>query len=227
MKMTDREAYSLYPDDGWIYDKIYVAGLQNIRCGYSGAPIPYDGNYCVKPIRNLDGCSIGSHIVENMMFWTPPFGSTWFEYIDAIHWTADFIKDETGNWIATNKFVGILNEKDHRKFDFWIREEEFMKSEALKEKEKVSLEQVFNTIPKFLKDVKQAPIVNLEFRGNIVIDAHLRPNSDPVEWDCMKPVWGCEPDSKYLTSMRDRGFEYIPETENHVNRFGFFVKKVH
>lgn len=201
--MTDAEAWNKYPEDRWVYDKIDIAVRYGVDCG-SGCymPIPTSNKYVVKPIINLDGCSIGSRIVENLEGFTVPDNSGWFEYLEGEHWTVDFRRVGDG-WESENFFYGV---KDHTKFLRWFYS---------------------NDIPDVnfglvLSKIKQAPIVNFEGIGDKVIEVHLRGNTDPVQWDEFVPVWKGY-DYRFYEEQPDV-WKYIDDKEDHPGRVGFFVR---
>lgn len=205
-QMHDATAYELYPKDKWIYDKRVIAGLEDVACG---DVIPDNKRYCVKPCENLEGCSIGSKIVEDMQGWKVPAGFAWFEYLEGTHWTADYIRDDNG-WILQNIFIGDKDSTDHKKFLRWFKPKT------------VDLER-YCIYPEWLSAVKEAPVVNIEFIGGKAIEAHLRGNTDPVSYDLLIPMWFNQTPSE-ISRWKEKGFKYLPETQNHIGRHGFYVK---
>lgn len=207
--MHDEEAYELYAPDRWVYDKRLIAQLEKVRSGDT-ARIPDDGKYCVKPRYNLEGCSIGSKIVQDMKGWKVPREYAWFEYLEETHWTADYFRDDEGRWNINNIFIGDKNPADHKKFLRWYKPEPSELGQCC-------------IYPKWLHVIKEAPVVNVEFIGTKAIEAHLRGNTDPVEYDLLIPMWF--PQTPYeIARWKEKGFKYLPETQNHIGRHGFYVK---
>lgn len=209
--MNDREAFYLYPEDNWVYDKTEIASVFEVDYGKL---IPDDKEYCVKPKINLEGCSIGSKFVKNLEGFVVPEGLQWFEKLEGIHWTCDFIKTENG-WEMMNIFSGVPFIRDHTKFQFWytIDAERF---------EKNNLHLVMDPCQKILAEIKSAPVVNFEFIGTKAIECHLRGNTDPVEYDLIIPDWeGIYRDKQ---DMKEQGFIYIEDKQEHPGRKGFWVK---
>ena len=80
-------------------------------------------------------------------------------------------------------------------------------------------------IPEFLSEIKVAPIVNVEYIGNNIIEAHLRANTDPVQWDTFVPVWEDDNHYDYTNEEWKRmGYQYIKDVQNHPGRVGFWVR---
>lgn len=209
--MNDREAYDLYPEDNWVYDKTEIAKIFEVKCGHL---IPDNKEYCVKPKMNLDGCSIGSRFVKNIEGFTVPEGHHWFEKLKGIHWTCDFFRD--GNsWNMRNCFYGEMYPNDHTRFQFWKR----LDQQTIMDN---NLTLVLKTCMKVLHNIRSAPIVNFEFLGLKAIECHLRGNTDPVEYDVIIPDW----DGIYRNKdqMIEQGYDYIVDKEDHPGRKGFWVK---
>ena len=76
----DIDAWPWYPEYRWVYDKLKIAASQNLPCGPHGVEPP---SYPVfsKPIINLKGMGLGSHIMNSSLemqhhsaaghFWMP------------------------------------------------------------------------------------------------------------------------------------------------------------
>lgn len=207
--MTDLEAWQLYPQDRWVYDKRVIADLYGVK---HGRMIPEEGKYCIKPIVNLMGCSVNSKIVHS------PKGAEilkmmeWFEFLEGPHWTADYVRVE-GVWEMRNAFRGFPNKDDHTRFDKWVRMPETF----------------YQHIPLWLKKVQQANVVNVEFIGHHAIEAHLRGNTDPVMYDEFYPVWEEGLDfvvygDRDIIDLSNAGYQFIVDEEDHPGRIGFYVK---
>lgn len=209
--MNDREAFDLYPEDNWVYDKKEIADIFEVGNGFL---IPDAQEYCVKPRINLDGCSIGSRFVKNLEGFTVPDGHLWFEKLEGIHWTCDFFRDRN-SWTMKNSYQGFPFENDHKKFYLWRR----LDQETII---KHSLSFVIKKCFKVLVNIKTAPVVNFEFIGLNAIECHLRANTDPVEYKDIVPDW----EGIYVNkqSMKEMGYAYIEDKENHPGRKGFWVK---
>lgn len=203
--MDDFAAYSLYPKDNWVYDKREIADLYNVK--YFKV-IPTNEKFCVKPFKNLFGCSVNSQIVDNLKGFNTPSECLAFEYLEGIHWTADYEYTELHGWVSKNVYIGEKFENNHQRFKHWY---------AIKPNLTFDNFSYFK-IPKFLEYIIQTPIVNVEYIGNKAIEVHLRGNTDPVGWDEIIPVWDTYPINF------PQGYQYFDDKENHPGRVGFFVK---
>lgn len=206
--MNDQEAYELYPEDNWVYDKAEIAAFFKVR---QGLLIPDDAEYCVKPRTNLEGCSIGSKFVRDLKGFTVPEGFCWFEKLEGIHWTCDFVKTEENGWLMTNPFKGVPYSKDHKRFQYWER----LKSGDVEWFD-------MNACVSVLHNIKKATVVNFEFIGGKAIECHLRGNTDPIEYDLIIPDW--EGIYRNKEEMKEKGFIYLKDKENHPGRKGFWAK---
>lgn len=205
--MNDREAFYKYPRDSWVYEKSNIAELYGVRF-YS--TIPDNRAYCVKPNVNLDGCSIDSKIVASLKGFTVPEGCLAFEYLDGIHWTADYKYLEDKGWVIDNVYRGIKSSDNFHRFTKWFVPHEFTTDEL--------------TMPDFLNYIMVAPVVNVEYIGNKAIEVHLRGNTDPIEYDEFYPDWGNYTIFDHYDFL-DAGYVYIVDKEEHPGRLGFYCKK--
>lgn len=195
--MTDHEAYSLYPGDNIWYNKLYLAK----RLGYNAGtgPVPYDGEFVIKPTINLHGCGIGAKIGYYKKNYPVPDDYFWSEVFTGRHITIDYSKIN-GYWCQGHTFEGFKDDPtDLLKFSLW---------------RKVEYPYV---LPEIFNDV-QVDTLNIEIIGNKIIEVHLRHNTDPVEYDCFIPIWSNEQDCP-------QGHVRIDDRENHPGRLGFFIKE--
>lgn len=222
---NDREAFIRYSGANYIYNKAQVAEHFGVRWGTQS--IPDDGKYCIKPLMNLDGCSKDAIIVENVkgMELQPGFG--YFEYLKGRHWTFDVINDgylfDVNREVAIPNIVSVFEGTPHpldfKKFLKWERilnpqreEIEFLHSDQFA----LMIENI-NIMVDF--DIRPDLVINFEMIGNKPIEIHLRRNTDPVDWDVFYPVWKDIPVPAEAKSLK-----YIPDTENHPDRIGFYVR---
>ena len=218
--MQDDDAYKKYPHHHKWFNKLYVAELFKYKCGPSGTSPAEDGTYVVRPIYNLSGMGIGAHVKEikagdNNA--TPP-GYFWCEYLTGKHYSANYVWEYdrdmiTGRWQQPWKgsscWEGTNMPINLTKFVEWKR------SDYIPE------------VPNELNELRDVKEINVEFKGNQVIEVHLRPSSDP-EYDHMIPVWRSDYGIKKEHYMI-HGFKYIESYDDaagYLNdpRMGFFVK---
>lgn len=189
MIRTDAEAWAAYPQDRWVYDRLELAALQGYPCGPAGIEPPgrpeeWEKLWWSKPIINLDGMAIGSgpyqHPVPPGHFWMPRFHGE--------HLSLDFARDEKGRWscVLAVENIPLADGRPH----MWVRWDAATPG--------------LPPFPRILQSV-DAPVVNVEFIGNQVIEAHLRPNPDFEGRDFrnLVVVWADDPGLEQIRSMRN------------------------
>ena len=92
----DIEAWSLYPQHRWLFNKLDVA----LRLGYDAAPVvvpvTQSGKYVVRPIYNLYGMGIWATVEElhpDLLFSDHAVGKPgtfWCEYFEGDHLSVDY-----------------------------------------------------------------------------------------------------------------------------------------
>jgi hypothetical protein len=165
----DYQAWIEYPQYRWIYNKLELSIKLGYDAGPACVPITKTGNYIIRPIYNLYGMGIGSHIrkidiseaklMENHAL-IPP-GYFWCEYFEGDHISIDFkrTKSPSGSifaWKIFHAMQGIENKKELTKFEKWIR---------------IELTDIL--LPDFLNEI-DCPYLNIEMIGNKIIEVHLR-----------------------------------------------------
>ena len=217
--MDDEDTYTIFPHHRKWFSKLYVAELFGYTCGPSGVKIPEDNVYVIRPIMNISGLGVGAYTAELKKgdLSTPP-GYFWCEYLTGKHYSANYVwqydRDQImgewkqpwkGNscWEGTNMPINLT------KFVEWKR------SDYIPE-----VPQELHT----LRDVKE---INIEFKGDQVIEVHLRHSPDP-DYDHLIPVWASD-FGKKKEHMEMHGFEFIESYDNadgHLDdpRIGFLVK---
>lgn len=197
MIKTDVQAYAAYTSDRHLYNKLYLAGIEGAVCGTGH--IPYDGLWIVRPIINLEGMGIDANIGHLCQGDLVPDGMFYCEVFTGRHITIDYVREE-GKWFQSHTFQGFNTPDNLIQFSKWVR-----------------IEYPF-PIPRWLKRV-EANHINIEMIGDKVIEAHLRPNPDPVMYDEFWPIWSnnqLPPGDRYVK---------IPDKEDHIGRLGFYVYK--
>jgi len=195
--MTDEEAYRLNPRDNIWYNKLYLAERLNYIAGYG--PIPYDGEFVIKPTINLTGCGIGAKIGSFKRNDPVPPDCFWSEAFKGRHITIDYSKIN-GQWQQGHTFEGFRDDPaDLLKFSLWRRVDY-----------SYQLPGVFNDI--------KADKLNIEIIGDRIIEVHLRHNTDPIQYDWFIPIWS---DDQVCPDDCIR----IDDQEDHPGRLGFFVRK--
>lgn len=218
--MEDDQAYQKYPHHRKWFNKLYVAELFGYKCGPAGISIPEDGTYVIRPIYNLSGMGVGAEVKELKAGddTATPAGYFWCEYLTGKHYSAtykwEYDRDHIMGkwkqpWKGSSCWEGINMPINLTKFVEWKRSD--------------YIPEVPNQLNE-LRDVKQ---INVEFKGNQVIEVHLRPSSDP-EYDHLIPAWGSDYEVKKEHYMI-HGFKYIESYDDADGqlddpRLGFWVK---
>ena len=161
--IDDADAWYMYPQYRWLFNKLDVAIRLGYQAGPACIPINQSGNYIVRPIYNLYGMGIGAHKLyidisqSNDMknhALIPP-GYFWCEYFEGNHYSIDYKKVD-GVWKPYCTMIGKTNQKVLTKFHSWIK-----------------IENIDIDIPKWVNDINVERL-NIESIGNRIIEIHLR-----------------------------------------------------
>lgn len=195
---------SIKPDHIWILDKLILSRKLGYKCGPVGTDVPRPEWYIVRPCVNALGLGLGAQKIfiekETMHL---PVGHFWCEWFDGEHHSVDYLpKSKT----KVNTIKGI--KYSHMDLVQW---EKWIKVDHKKE----------HIIPDFLFPIiLDYECINLEYIGNKLIEAHLRPNEDFSEGKASEefiPVW------KGQKTAPPVGYRYIDYPDVH-GRIGAFVK---
>ena len=218
--MEDCEAYSLYPHHRKWFNKLYVAETFGYDCGPAGVAPTKDGTYVIRPIYNLSGMGIGAVVKEIKAgdHTAVPAGYFWCEYLTGKHLSANYVwqydRDHIdGKWINPWKggscWEGVNMPINLTKFIEWKRSDYIPR------------------VPDQLASLRDVKFINVEFKGDQVIEVHLRHSPDP-DYDHIIPVWSSDLGSK-REHMEMHGFQFIESYDNADGqlddpRIGFLVK---
>ena len=218
--MQDDDAYSKYPHHRKWFNKLYIAELFGYDCGPSGTAPTKDGTYIVRPIYNLSGMGVGAEVKEIKAgdCTAAPAGYFWCEYLTGKHYSANYKwkydRDmQDGKWLQPWKgfscWEGTNMPINLTKFVEWKR------SDYIPE------------VPDELVCLRDVEVINVEFKGNQVIEVHLRPSPDP-DYDHIIPVWASDLGIK-KQHMEMHGFHFVDSYDDADGqlkdpRVGFLVK---
>jgi hypothetical protein len=212
MIKDDCEAWKKYPQHHNWFNKLWVSEKLGHKCGPCGTTPDKSGYYIVRPTYNLSGMGVGAeykYLTPDDYSQVPP-GYFWQEIFLGKHYSAqyEFVHDAPPYWKPINCFKGLRLLPDLWKFDKWVR------SDYVPE-----VPRVFNE----LSDVKR---INIEFKGDVPIEVHLRDSPDP-EYDEFIPIW--EGMQKEIDKYINMGYSYIESFDDadgflHTPRLGFVVK---
>ena len=116
----DPMAFEQFPRHRWVYDKLLVAQSQGLTCGLPEAPPLKYPVFC-KPVTNLSGMGVGSHLLRNR----PDFrryckpGTFWMKHLTGAHVSTDWavVRGEPVWCRHTQGMPGPAGT-----FDYWIIE---------------------------------------------------------------------------------------------------------
>lgn len=176
--------------DLWIYNKLFLSRHLGHLCGPTGVPVPYPGNYIVRPSINLLGMGRFSRIewIQNSTDDFHP-AEFWCEIFKGRHISVDFQEKKS-------KLV-ILGEKDEKdplyKWKKWTKIDEEIE------------------FPEILSDLKgNYEWINCEFIENKLIEVHVRENPNFRYGNKVAiPVWNDQnvENNKNLTYIEDNSYK--------------------
>lgn len=199
MIKTDLEAFVKYPKDAHWYNKVHLSRQLGYNCGVD--TIPESGKWIVRPITNLKGMSRQA-VIDYFKKGTPiETGMFYCEVFEGRHITIDYIR-ESGTWSQHHTFEGFNTPENLTQFSRWKK-----------------VDYTYKLQP-FLQNV-EADHINIEVKGDKIIETHLRPNPDPVMYDDFWPIWSESQKPPFVNYVR------IPDKddETEMGRLGFFVPK--
>lgn len=218
--MDDDDAYIAYPHLRKYFNKLYIAELFGYDCGPAGLAPSKDGTYVVRPIYNLAGMGVGAYVkdIKAGDCRSVPAGYFWCEYFDGKHYSANYVwkydrDNVTGAWNDPWKglscWEGINMPVNLSRFVEWKRSDYIPK------------------VPDQLIPLRDAKYLNVEFKGDKVIEVHLRYSKDP-DYNHLIPVWSSEPEEK-RKHMELHGFQFIEDFDDADGqlddpRIGFLIK---
>lgn len=213
--MEDFEAWKSFPHMRQWFDKLYLAQSMGYDCAPGGVPPTKSGYYCVRPIYNIDGMSVGARkqwIDAGDRTGIEP-GYFWCEWFDGDQYSVTY-EAELDSLYGYNQKSCFKADRDvDRLFRFkkWTRSS------------------LHIPLPYRLEDefmFSGVSIINVEMIGNKVIEVHLRDTPDP-DYDELIPVWSDE--QQIVDIYTKMGYTYIEAPDNSngylpVYRLGFMVK---
>ena len=218
--MKDSEAYKAYPHHHKWFNKLYVAETFGYDCGPSGIAPTKDGTYVIRPIYNLSGMGVGAYVKELKAgdSRSVPAGYFWCEYLTGKHYSANYhwVYDRdmiNGKWKQPWKgsscWEGVNMPINLTKFVEWKRSDYIPR------------------VPDEMVSLRDVPVINVEFKGDQVIEVHLRESPDP-DYDHIIPVWASDLGVK-KQHMETHGFQFIAAHDDGDGqledpRIGFLVK---
>lgn len=210
--MDDSEAYQKYINHRNWFNKLYLSEKLGYECGPCGIPPTKTGQYIVRPIYNLSGMGVGAElkIIQSGDTSQVQPGYFWCEVFRGKHYSAtyEFVSDTKPFWKPISCFEGVVCENELWRFSKWQRSTHYPE------------------VPHILNDLSLVKRINVEFKGDKVIEVHLRESPDP-DYDEFIPVWGDQ--KKDIDKYLDMGYTYIKSYDDaggflEIPRIGFIVK---
>jgi len=236
MKLTnilakeDFQAWDLYKDRySRLFNKLEIALEQGLHAGPAGVPPQKNGIYIYRPAYNLYGMGIGAtkfeyktsmadDIISNGVI--PP-GYFWCEWIDGGLRSIDFHRNpDTGIFYTRSVWQGThYDDTNLTKFKQWERIPNNIHPYDIK----ISLPWNDQSIT----------AINLEMRGDTVIEVHLRLGGDPFDdlpiGTVVIPVWDSMPipdQAEFLPNPDEEGTEDFSANGHLENvRKGYIVER--
>lgn len=158
---NDLDAWNRYPDYNFLYNKMFICKLQNIK--HAPMPIfPEKFPVVIKPIINLMGMGLNSVKIKNKKQFLKYFNSNhfWCEYLSGEHLSWDLVITK-GEIQYICCFKGYKNGKKFGTFKYWKLLKEYKYPDFFTE-----------LVDTYLRNFTGC--INLETINNKVIECHLR-----------------------------------------------------
>ena len=211
--MDDFQAWQKYPYLRTWFNKLHVAESMGYYSGPGGVAPEASGYYCVRPIYNLDGMSVGARkqwIEAGDRTGVEP-GYFWCEWFDGDQYSITYKSDDLYGYKQKSCFKAERDVDRLFRFKRWTRSEE-------------QISMPFRLEDEFM--FSGTEFVNIEMINNKVIEIHFRDTPDP-DYDELIPVWS--DDQQTVDIYTKMGYTYIEAPDNSngylpVYRLGFMVK---
>lgn len=218
--MDDSKAYLKYPHHRKWFNKLWVAETFGYKCGPADIDIPETGVYVIRPIYNLAGMGAGA-TVKTLSAGddrSVPPGYFWCEYLTGKHYSANYVwkydRDMIDGkwrqpWKVSSCWEGTNMPINLTRFVEWNRSD------------------YIPQVPDELNELRDVKEINVEFKGDQVIEVHLRPSLDP-DYDHIIPVWASD-FGKKKEHMEIHGYDFVEaydDANGYIDdpRIGFLVK---
>lgn len=172
LHLTDIDAYAKYPHHRQWFNKLHVADMLGHVCGPGGVPVPYSGQFVVRPVINLYGMGAGASIqhLSPLQPHSVGPGQFWCELFlgDHVSYELTWVND---SWIVTSAWIARRSSDQLWLFDKWCRTDKHI------------------AVPAIFDRLKDCGDINIETIGDRIIEVHLRSTPDPTCWCEVIPVW--------------------------------------
>ena len=207
--MNDDDAWKRYPQHRLWFNKLWLSDRLGYECGPSGLAPETTKYYVVRPIYNLSGMGIGAeyvYIEAGDASKVPP-GYFWQELFRGEHYSATFVYEK--GWRTKTCYQGFRDTNDLWRFCRWRRSSKKL------------------MLPGMFEELRDVERINVEFKGNKIIEVHLRDTPDP-HYDEFVPVWE-DTTQEMLDKYIEMGYTYKNNYDDAdgflgTPRLGFFVR---
>lgn len=210
--MDDSQAYQKYKQHRKWFNKLYVSERLGYDCGPAGVAPTESRYYIVRPIYNLSGMGLGAefkYIKAGDYSQVPP-GYFWCEIFLGKHFsvTYEFEHNTLPRWNPISSFEGVRMGNELWRFTKWERSN------------------YFPEVPRIFNELSGVGRINVEFKGDKVIEVHLRESPDP-DYDAIIPIW--KDRKSDIDKYTKIGYTYIESFDDadgflKIPRLGFMIK---
>ena len=211
--MEDWDAWNLYPQHRWVYNKLELSLRLGYTCGPAPMPVPRSGYYCVRPIMNLGGMAAQAKVcyLEKHKILEIPPAHFWCERFEGDQYSVNF-EWQDNCLVAVHTSKGYTDMKNLYRFHSW---------------KKIPNKQF--PLPDWITELQDVARINMEFIGNCIIEIHLRWGEDfPDGAQEIISVWDDTP-QETCTNLEKQGYrfygDYVDAEKNIPHaRLGFYYK---
>lgn len=212
--MEDFQAWQKYPTMRSWFNKLHLSSILGYDCAPGGVPPSKSGFYCVRPIYNLDGMSVGARkqwIEAGDRTGVEP-GYFWCEWFDGEQYSITYVSNGLYYYKQKSCYKAERDVDQLFRFKKWTRSN--MKFD----------------LPFIIEDellFSGVEVVNIEIIDGKVIEVHFRDTPDP-DYDELIPVWS-DDGQQVVDILSKMGYTYITSPDNSngnlpIYRVGFMVK---
>lgn len=223
------EAYKHNDNYRWLFNKLEVALRQELHAGPAATAPERSGWYVHRPTYNLYGMGIGAtkfyydaDVMHDKMInhaLVPP-GHFWCQWIEGTHISVDY-QQYTDDWHVRSVMVGEHETDDNlTRFKKWTKAHH----QWAKPFQDTGLLDIVGFDP-------YVPYVNIEMRGDYIIEVHLRLGNDPFDdlkiGDEIIPVWADQdiPDGEWRGNLHDGISQYSAHGHLSDVRKGYIIRR--
>ena len=233
------EAFKIYEDFRWLFNKLEVALRQNLHAGPAGTAPIKSGYYISRPTYNTYGMGIGAKkfyynlstdYTDFINHAVVPPGHFWCEWIEGPQLSIDYEMTERNFWRTRSAWVGkhIDENESLVKFESWERIDNSLAPHPYL----TSLKFPWWGVQAEASARDLVKGFNVEMRGGKIIEVHLRFGNDPFDdlpvgtritpvWNDEEPLEGVE----FMPNLHEDMTKYSASGQLSDVRKGFIVTR--